>query len=148
MFMDLLSQLPFDGSMLGILAAFVILYWIAKTFFFVPILDLLEERAREIETAEDAFLGARADVEAELEEQRAKMAAERGEARAERDAIRREALAAREAMVKETQAMTEEKLEAARQELEQVVATERAQLESKAADLAGQMANKILRKAS
>lgn len=148
MVMDLLSQLPFDRTMLAILVAFMLIYWIAKTFFFIPVLNLLEERAAEIESAEQAFLGARADVEAELEEQRAKMAAERGEARAERDGIRREALAAREAMVAETQRLTEEKLDAARSELDGVVATERAALEAKAEQLASQLADKILRKAS
>lgn len=148
MFTSLLSQLPFDRTMLAILAAFAVTYWAAKRFFFIPILDLLEEREREISSGEEAFQSARADVEAELEAQRVKMAEERGQARTERDAIRREALSAREEIVVETQRLAEEKLETARIALDEVLATEKGLLDAKANELADAMLEKILRKAS
>lgn len=145
---DLLSKLPFDGSMWAILAAFFLTYLIGRYFLYLPVLDLLEEREREITEAEAAFTGARAEVEAELEEQRAKMAEERAAARAQRDAIRREALSVREEKVAETQKLTEQKLEAAGRELAELVESEGSALRSNAQALADLMASKVMRKAS
>jgi len=148
MLTSLLAQSPFDGTMLAILTAFVMVYWIAKRFLFFPILDLLEERSAEIAVAQETFVGAKAEVEAELEAQQAKMAEERGQARAERDGIRRQAQKAREEMVAETQRLADEKLEAAGVELRSVVASESQSLETKAVGLAREMAEKLSGKAS
>lgn len=144
----MLAQLPFDGSMLAILAAFLLTYWIARTFYFVPVFNLLEERAQEIAAAEVAHQTAEADVQAELEAQRAEMAQERATARAERDAIRREAMAAREAMVTETQKLAEDKLSTEMVKLSETVEAEEAKLGQFAQQLADAMAAKVLRKAS
>lgn len=145
---SMLAQLPFDGSMLAILAAFLLTYWIARTFYFVPVFNLLEERAQEIAAAEEAHQSAEADVQAELEAQRAEMAEERAAARTERDAIRREAMAARDEMVAETQKLAEEKLSGAETELAGMVEAEEAKLGQFAQQLADAMAAKALRKAS
>lgn len=144
----MLAQLPFDGSMLAILAAFLLTYWIARTFYFVPVFNLLEERAQEVAAAELAHQSAEADVQAELEAQRAEMAEERATARAERDAIRREAMAARDEMVAETQELADEKLSNEMAKLSESVEVEEAKLGQFAQQLADAMAAKVLRKAS
>jgi F-type H+-transporting ATPase subunit b len=137
-----------DASMLVIMVIFWATYFVARKLIFLPVARLLDERALEIATAQKVYSEALAQSEAELEAQKARLGDALGVARSRRDEVRKEAQARRSEIVAQAKLEAEAELGAAREQLDTTVAEERQKLADLSASLAGQMADRLLRRAS
>ena len=136
--------MSFDASMLVMMGIFWVTYIILRTFFFGPMMQLLEERETRIESAQEIYDGAVATTSERIEEEKVRLAETRREALAERDEQRRNANDQRLAALGELKAQVQERLGEAGAELDAQVATERSTLEEKARAIADEMARTLL----
>lgn len=141
-------MIQFDASFLVIMVIFWATYLVARKLIFLPVSQLLQERAAEVDAAQEVYTQALAHSEAELEKQKARLSEALISARAERDEVRKDALNQRAAIVAKAKREAEANLVAARSELDQTVTEERQRLASLVDSLADQMASKLLRRAS
>ncbi|HVS15292.1 MAG TPA: ATP synthase F0 subunit B [Thermoanaerobaculia bacterium] len=137
-----------DASVAVIAVIFGVTFLVLRNFLFKPVLGLLQERAEEARSAREVWEETRALGEAELEAQRARLSETRVAARARRDEVRREAQRARQELLASAKRDAEQRLAQAQAELERTLAEQRQALEAQARNLAGQMADRLLGRAS
>lgn len=131
-----------------VMVIFWVAYWLLRVFLFRPIFELLEERSREVEGAEEVHRKALAETEAAIDQQRAELAGVRAKARDRRDQLRREAQAQRQELLAQAKKAADQRLAEAQAELEKQVAEARTELDRRAAGLADEMASQLLERAS
>ena len=139
--------MEFDASLLVIMVIFLIAHFIARAFFFRPILDVMKRREGRVEAAKQTYDQAFAEAEERLARERERLQGARKEAAEHRESLRREAQEQRQEMLAAAKEKADGDLAAAREELADQVAGERADLESRARDLADEMAERLLGRA-
>ena len=144
---DILESLQIDGSLAVMIVIYAIAFFVVHRFFVVPFMRLLDERRREIDSAQALFDEAKAESEARFEQQRGRMADARGELRDRRDALRKEAQARRQELLMTARKDAEQQLDKAVSELDAQVAGERSALEGKATELASDLTRRLLGRA-
>ena len=141
-------MIQFDASLLVIMVIFWATFFVARKLIFLPVSQLLEERARNVATAQETYSTALAKSEAELEEQKQKLAGALGEARTRRDELRKAAQEQRTELVRTAKAAADSELQKARGDLDEAVTQQRDALGQFVEKLADKMASTLLRRAS
>jgi F0F1-type ATP synthase membrane subunit b/b' len=136
--------LNFDASLLVIMGLFWVTYFIIRRNFVSPMMELIEGRRREIDTAQEAYDQTATETEARIDEQRGRFADARLRARARREEIRRAAQDSRRSLLGQAKTEAQSQLGAASDVLAQQIAKEKSRLEESTRSLASVMASRLL----
>ena len=141
-------MIQFDASLLVIMVIFWVTFFVARKLIFLPVAQLLDERARNIATAQETYSTALAKSEAELDEQKQKLSTLLGDARTQRDELRKAAQDQRSELVASAKSAADAELQQARADLDAAVTEQREALGQFAEKLADKMASSLLQRAS
>jgi len=137
-------QLLPDLSLLAILVAFLLNYWIVRTFFFKPINRILTEREEEIGSSQRRYEESLARFNAAVSEIEANLHQARRDGATVREARRSEAVTHRASLIERTRHEAERIVTEATSRLNQDVAAARERIVRESESLARMAAERIV----
>ena len=133
-----------DWSVIYVLVCFLLVFWAARKFLFLPLDKILEERREKIESAQQMASGSDEDVKHKLSEYNARLSEARGAGFEVRQQLKGDAVGREQQIVGEARERAAARMNEAQETLDREIEENKRSLEGETAALAASIADTLL----